>query len=248
MRFSHKIGKILSGEALQSARRHTRAFLRNRRFPARLTTAAIIASIDPSAFGKIRKKYAVDAPGDAPPKYLDLENWIRVNLQRVRELELDYSAPASILDIGCGAGYFLHISRMLGHDILGLDVDNFAMFRELTNLLRIPRVVARIEAYQPLPQFDRKFDLITAHLICFNNHKSDKLWGPAEWDYFLNDLTTHLTSRGRVWLELNREYDGSYYTPELEQYFRRRGAEVEGYRVIFNQGKLAPAEVAPALS
>lgn len=248
MLLSHKIGKILTGEALQSARRHTRAFLRNRRFPARLTPAAIIASIDATRFEEIRRKYAVKDPGDAPPKYLDLETWIRINLQRVRELELDYSAPAEILDIGCGAGYFLHISRMLGHNVLGLDVDEMPMFRELIDLLHIPRVLTRIEAFRPLPQLDRKFDLITAHLICFNNHKSDKLWGPGEWDYFLNDLTTHLTPSGRVWLELNREYDGTYYTPELERYFRDRGAQLDAYRVMFSQGKLAPVAAAPALS
>lgn len=244
MRFSHKIGKVLTGEAIQSARRHTRAFVRNRRFPARLTTAAIVASIDATAFEEIRRKYAVDDPGDAPPKYLDLKTWMGVNLQRVRELELDYARPSSILDIGCGAGYFLYISRLLGHRVLGLDVDNMPMFRELTDLLRIPRVIARIEAFQPLPQFGRKFDLITAHLICFNNHKSDKLWGPAEWDFFLNDAGSQLKPQGRIWLELNREYDGSYYTPALETYFRNRGARISSYRVLFPPGTLSPPAVA----
>ncbi|HEY2103439.1 MAG TPA: class I SAM-dependent methyltransferase [Chthoniobacterales bacterium] len=248
MRLSYKIGKILTGEAFDSAKRHTRAFVRNRRFPARLTTAAIIASIDAAAFEEIRRKYAVEDPGDAPPKYLDLETWMRINLQRVRELELDYAPPSTILDIGCGAGYFLYISRMLGHNVLGLDVDELPMFRELTELLRIPRVLARIEAFRPLPQFDRRFDLITAHLVCFNNHKSEGLWGPAEWDYFLNDVALHLTPRGSVRLELNREYDGTYYTPELEKYFRERGAEVEFYRIIFNPGKLLPAATATVAS
>ncbi len=248
MRFSHKVGKVITGEAFESVKRHTRAFLRNRRFPARLTTAAIIASIDVIAFEEIRRKYAVEDPGDAPPKYLDLETWMQINLQRVRELELDYAPPTNILDIGCGAGYFLYISKMLGHNVLGLDVDNMPMFRELTELLRIPRVVARVQAFQSLPDLDRKFDLITAHLICFNNHKSDKLWGPPEWDYFLDDVARRLTPRGRVWLELNREYDGTYYTPDLEKLFRDRGAQISSYRVTFSPGKLVPAGVALAAS
>jgi len=46
LRLSQKIGKILTGEAFDSARRHTRAIVRNRRFPARITTGAIIKSID----------------------------------------------------------------------------------------------------------------------------------------------------------------------------------------------------------
>ena len=188
----------------------------------------------------------MEDPGDAPPKYLDLETWMQINLQRVRELELDYAPPSNILDIGCGAGYFLYISKMLGHNVLGLDVDDMPMFRELTELLRIPRVIARVQAFQALPDLDRKFDLITAHLICFNNHKSDKLWGPSEWDYFLNDLAGRLTPQGRVWLELNREYDGTYYTPELEKFFCDRGAQISSYRVTFSPGKLVPAGVALA--
>src|SRR5438552_18958213 len=100
MRFSHKLAKVISGEAFDSAKRHTRAFLRNRRFPARITTPAIIASIDATAFGEIRRKYAVEDPGDAPPKYLDLETLMQLNLQRVRALELDYAPPTHILDIG----------------------------------------------------------------------------------------------------------------------------------------------------
>src|SRR5438876_7671837 len=161
LRLSQKLGKILTGEAFDSARRHTREIVRNRRFPARITTGAIIKSIDPRRFEEIRRKYAVDDPGDAPPKYLDLEHWIRINLQRVRELGLDYAARSRILDLGCGAGYFLYINKLLGHEILGLDVDDFPMFRELTELLRVPPTIARIEAFQLLQKFDRKFDIIT---------------------------------------------------------------------------------------
>jgi SAM-dependent methyltransferase len=246
LHLSHKLGKLLTGEAFESARRHTRAIVRNRRFPMRISADTVIKSIDPAGFEQIRRKYAVDDPGDAPPKYLDLKHWIRINLQRVRELGLDYAAHSRILDLGCGAGYFLYINKLLGHEILGLDVDDFPMFRELTDLLRVPRIIARIEAFQPLPKFDRKFDFITAYLICFNNHKSDKLWGPAEWDYFLSDVATHLAPNGRLWLELNREYDGTYYTPELKRFFEERGGNLESFRVIFNPGTLVLSEAAPA--
>src|SRR5881275_3010288 len=242
LRLSQKIGKILTGQAFDSARRHTRAIVRNRRFPVRITPGAVIKSIDARRFEEIRRKYAVDDPGDAPPKYLDLEHWIRTNLQRVRELGLDYAPRSRILDLGCGAGYFLYINKLLGHEILGLDLDELPIFHELIELLQIPRTIARIEAFQPLPKFDRKFDIITAYLICFNNHKSDKLWGPAEWDYFLSDVATHLTAEGRVWLELNREYDGTFYTPKLKALFEERGAVLESFRVVFNPGILSPSE------
>src|SRR5438105_11483185 len=56
LRLSQKLGKILTGEAFDSARRHTRAIVRNRRFPARITTGAIIKSIDARRFEEIRRK------------------------------------------------------------------------------------------------------------------------------------------------------------------------------------------------
>src|SRR6266480_7599405 len=91
LRLSQKIGKILTGQAFDSARRHTRAIVRNRRFPVRITPGAVIKSIGAGRFEEIRRKYAVDDPGDAPPKYFDLDHWIRINLQRVRDLQLDYA-------------------------------------------------------------------------------------------------------------------------------------------------------------
>ena len=201
LRLSQKLGKILTGEAFDSARRHTvRSCATAVSLPAS-PPAQLLSQSTPGVFEEIRRKYAVDDPGDAPPKYLDLEHWIRTNLQRVRELGLDYAPRSRILDLGCGAGYFLYINKLLGHEILGLDLDELPMFRELIELLQIPRTIARIEAFQPLPKFDRKFDIITAYLICFNNHKSDKLWGPAEWDYFLSDAAGHLA---REWPSLAR--------------------------------------------
>ncbi len=247
MRFSRKIEKAFSGEGWQSAARHTRALIRNRRFPARISLGSVLRSIDRARFAEIRQEYAnPSAPVDAPPKYLELEEWMRVNLQRVRELELDYAAPGDILDLGCGAGYFLYLCKKLGHRVVGLDVDDLAMFRELTNLLGIPRLIARIEPFQPLPYYGKQFDLITAHLICFNGHKSKHLWEVPEWEYFLSDLASHLKPNGRVWLELNREFNGDYYSPALRSFFEERGARLDAFRVIFNPGVLAPRAVVSA--
>jgi len=151
------------------------------------------------------------------------------------------SRPKRILDLGCGAGYFLYIAQLLGHSGLGLDMDRLSMFREVTRLLGVRRVVQQIEAFRPLPDFGQKFDLITAFMICFNNHKMPHLWKVPEWDFFLDDLAKHLTPRGRVWLELNQEYDGTFYTPELKAYLQKRGARINGQKVIFNSGIRAPA-------
>jgi SAM-dependent methyltransferase len=243
VRFQHKIRKLVDGRSLVSARKHTLRLLRTNRFP--LNKKRVIETIDPVAFEQIRKRHAIVNPGADWPKYLDLDRWIGINIRRIRQVELDLARPKRILDLGCGAGYFLYIAQLLGHSGLGLDMDRLSMFREVTRLLGVRRVVQQIEAFRPLPDFGQKFDLITAFMICFNNHKMPNLWKVAEWEFFLDDLAKHLTPRGRVWLELNQEYDGSFYTPELKEFFQKRGARISEQKVIFNSGLRARVSTSP---
>ncbi len=244
VRFRHKIRKLVDGRSLASARKHTLRLLRTNRFS--LDAKRIIETIDPSGFDQIRQRYAVANPGADWPKYLDLERWIEINIRRIRALELDLSRPKRILDLGCGAGYFLYIAQLLGHSGLGLDMDRVSMFREITRLLGVHRVVQRIEAFRPLPDLGQKFNLITAFMICFNDHKMPGLWQVPEWEFFLDDLAKHLTPRGRVWLELNQEYDGTFYTPELKEFFQKRSARINEHKIIFTSGLRAPVSASPA--
>ena len=244
MQLRHKIRKLVDGQSLTSARKHTLRLLRPNRFL--LETQRVIETIDPNGFERIRQRYAVADPGADWPKYLDLDRWIGVNIRRIRQLELDVARPKQVFDLGCGAGYFLYIAQLLGHSGVGLDMDRLPMFREITRLLGVRRVVQRIQAFRPLPKFGQKFDLITAFMICFNNHKMPGLWGIPEWEFFLNDLAKYLKPCGRVWLELNQEYDETFYTPELKEFFQKRGAKIDEQKVIFNSGLRAPASTAPA--
>ena len=243
VRFQHKIRKLVDGRSLVSARKHTLRLLRSGQFA--LNKKRVIETIDPVRFAQIRKRYTVANPGADWPKYLDLDRWIGINIRRIRQIELDLSRPKRILDLGCGAGYFLYIAQLLGHSGLGLDMDRLSMFREITRLLGVRRVVQRIERFQALPDFGQKFDLITAFMVCFNNHKMPDLWRVPEWEFFLDDLAKRLTPRGRVWLELNQEYDGTFYTPELKEFFQRRGARINEQKVIFNSGIRAPVSISP---
>ena len=244
MQFRHKIRKLVDGQSLASARKRTLRLLRANRFS--LETKRVIETIDPVEFEEIRRRYAVANPGADWPKYLDLDRWIGVNIRRIRQLELDVARPKRILDLGCGAGYFLYIAQLLGHSGLGLDIDQLPMFREITQLLRVHRIVQRIEPFRPLPNLGRKFDLVTAFMVCFNEHKMPGLWKVPEWEFFLDDLAKHLTTRGRVWLELNQEYDETFYTPELKEFFQKRGARIDEQKVIFTSGLRAPVSASPA--
>jgi SAM-dependent methyltransferase len=238
----HKLEKLVDGRTLASARRHALRLLRAN--PFSLDTKRVIDTIDLKAFDHIRQRYALKRPTSDWPKFLDLERWIDINIRRVREVELDLMRPKRILDVGCGAGYFLYIAQLLGHEGLGLDLDQLPMFRDITRLLGARRVIRKIKAFDPLPDLG-KFDVITAFLICFNNHKQPDLWSMPEWEFFLNDLARHLAPRGRVWLELNQEYDGTFYTPELKEFFQKRGAKIDRHKVIFNSGLPSPVSISP---
>jgi len=238
----HKLHKLVNGESLVSVRRHTLRLLRPNRF--RLETKRVIEAIDPEGFDEIRQRYSVKGSTPDWPKFLHLERWININIRRIREVGLDVARPKRILDLGCGTGYFLYIAQLLGHEGLGLDLDRLPMFGDLTSLLGVRRVIWQIKAFDPLPDLG-KFDLITAFLICFNRHKQANVWGVPEWEFFLDDLAKHLTPRGRVWLELNQEYDGRFYTPELKELFQKCGAKIERHKVTFNSGLPSPVSTSP---
>jgi SAM-dependent methyltransferase len=243
VRLDHKIKKLLSGQGLASARKHTLRSLRPNRFP--LEKKRVIETIDPVAFEQIRQRYAGSNPTEDWRKYLDLDRWITINIRRIRDIELDLARRKRILDLGCGAGYFLYIAQLLGHRGFGLDLDRIPMFAEITSLLGVHRVIQRIRAFHPLADLGGKFDLITAFMICFNSHRRPNLWGVAEWNFFLDDIAKHLAPRGRVWLELNRESDGTLYTPELKEFFQKRGATIDEHKIMFNSGLPEPVSTSP---
>ena len=62
--------------------------------------------------------------------------------------------------------------------------------------------------FEKLPDFNQRFDVVTAFAVCFNNHDQPDLWGPREWLSFLQDLATNqLTTGGRFMMKLNQEPD-----------------------------------------
>src|SRR4029077_2921976 len=158
MNLAHKLKKIGVPHTYRSAKRHFGLALLGRRPFSGLNLEDLIAAIDREKFDRMRRRYGVVRPGHDWPKYLELEKWMRTNLRRVQDLGLDYGFRKRILDIGSGTGYFLHICRFLGHDVVGLDIDILPMYREMIQLLGLKRVVWEIEPFRPLPDLGRPFD------------------------------------------------------------------------------------------
>jgi SAM-dependent methyltransferase len=203
---------------------------------ARTLAAKADAALDQEKFHDVIAGHACE--GYDSFKYFDKQHWLRSKMMRVVELGLDKSPHASVLDPGCGAGYFLYCCKYLGHDVHGMDLPDYEFYRDMIALFGIPRTGFRIEAHKGLPPLGKKFDVITAHQICFNGHKTQGLWGVDEWEFFLGDLMeNYLNPGGTIALEFNEEPAIGFYTSDLRKYFESRSARIFRGRVILPQSK-----------
>ena len=216
----------------------------------RVLLKRLTALVDQQALESLRRKYsswAAPVPRTAPEKYLDVATYLELNLRRVQYLELHRRGQRArslrILDIGCGAGYFLFICKALGHRGSGLDVGDVPLYDECMAMFELKRVDARIEPFSPLPAFEGQFDWVTAFAIEFNRYDAQRVWGRAEWSFFLDDVRRLLAPGGRLFLDLNPTKDVTErdeekkwmtcYTPELLSLFRDHRAVIDRSRVLF---------------
>lgn len=226
----HKVGKLADPVTYERAWRRAQRYL----FP--LPLRPIVADLDQARLRDIQARYREVPRGFA--KYTDVDHYLRLNRERVQDLRLHRLARQHVLDLGCGGGFFLFILKRLGHNVLGLDTGEHTLYGELTELFEVPRIVWRIEPFKPLPDLGRRFDWITAFSIAFDTiPNGEERWGPREWDFFLEDLRAHhLAPEGKMYFALNPGASGTYYTPQLRDFFLVRGAKVERERVFFANG------------
>lgn len=223
MNFSNKLKKLFTGDALRSA---SDAFYR---FRHPLRTEQVMADVDAKKFEALRAKYELPTHTWDWPKYINAPKWVEVSIRRAQDLRLmSRPRPLRILDLGSGGGFFLLVARHLGHSGIGVDISYPEMYGELFSLFGLERVIHRIEPFEPLPDLGGEFDMVTGFCVCFNGHKTEKVWGPKEWHFLLEDLRTRfLKPDGEVFFRLNAEPGDVFYPPPLRAYFESRGARVK---------------------
>ena len=216
------------------------------------TLEEIAAPFRSEKFQHLSRRYR-DLPHNplGPAKYFDVPVHLPESISKALMLGLHRTGhPGRVFDVGCGFGYFLHVARALGHDIMGLDfVDGNSVipmggnkqdahcYTEVTSYLRIPRVLHEIRAMAPLPHSllvsGTQFDMITAFQITFDLHSRQNLrWRVPEWEYFLNDLRELCNPDYRLVLEFNRGEDGDYMPDALRDFFLSLGATTVGERTV----------------
>lgn len=192
-----------------------------------------MAKIDANRLGELQRRHRGSDARYA--KYANVEHWLAINLPRIQELKLESSPPKQILDLGCGAGFFLFLAKQSGHSCLGLDVGDYPLSNELIALFGVDKLTWRIRAFEPLPDLGRRFDLITAFSAAFNRNEDEtRGWTTDEWEFFLKDLNGRLQPGGQILLEINSGKDGRYFLPEIREFLVKHGARVEGERVYFD--------------
>jgi len=136
---------------------------------------------------------------------------LSIAILRATHLGLHRSRTLSVLDIGCGAGFFLAAARHFQHVCSGtelppakLGVSTATTYDACIRALRCfdARRILEVKPYVPMA-LEQKFDLITAGLICFNEYSSGATWSRPEWEFFLADAVQYLRPGGRLYLEFN---------------------------------------------
>ena len=167
-------------------------------------------------------------------KFLRLDAWLPAIISRASILQIQNCNPLTILDLGTGTGLFPFVCQNLGHTATGLDLPGDLMRspeREIfTHMPGIFGVTVRrfpIRAFTPIEGIG-SYDLITAFLVNFNNHKKCDEWSRGEWEYLIADLRTHLHPGGRIALMLNTNVprygeDLQYYDENTRRFLASEG-------------------------
>lgn len=180
----------------------------------------------------IAVRHKVDNPGMSFQKYLDIDYWLFESMRRCYVLGLhNLGRKLMILDIGTGAAYFPFVCKYYGHEVEAVDLADNEMYNEILSALGIKRYDQYIRSFNNLAT-SKRYDLITAFMICFNCHKQPDLWHIREWEHFLSSLhDNNLNSGGEVFLSFNAESAEEPVNNELLAYFSANNAEVDNTTV-----------------
>ena len=233
MRVGHKLLKLFDPEIIASTREHMHRALH----PVSARKLQIELERDKS-WDALRQKYRRGVK--EVHRFGDTKFWIKRNVERAQDLSLDRGRRRHILDLGCGPGYFIYIAQKLGHTGIGLDIDEQPIFRDTLQLLKVHRVLHRIEPQRPLPVPQQKFDLITSYLTCF--HRIERLpdgdwrtWSPEQWQFFINDVRgNQLSSSGMLLLEFHPQKNGELYPENVRDLFFQNGARLFRSKVFIS--------------
>ncbi len=190
--------------------RHARYLVRIRRTKGRADalSASVLGDWDRVEFIERFRPFWDPFPTKEARKYLALDYFMRDSAERCFSLGLfDDGRPKRILDLGCGPGYFLSLCRSLGHEVVGVDLDDEPLYNDLVDFQQIQRIEHAVTPGSPLPALDGHFDIISAFGVTFNfaNGPEGLSWAADDWTRALEGFFGVLAPGGKVVLHFNRD-------------------------------------------
>ena len=171
-------------------------------------------------------------------KYFDLPVGIDRQLRQMKLFKvLQGNQPRRVLDIGSGPGHFLLVSRILGHDALGIDLPD-PIFDDLNQLFGNSRITEPVLPQKPFVPQGQRFDLIYAVDAAFHDPPRDVrvargdetlLWTREDWKWFIGYVREVLTDSGLAVLKMNYKESRTGLRPGTQRYttfMRRQGVSV----------------------
>jgi hypothetical protein len=161
--------------------------------------------------------------------YKKLDHSLVRNAARIYALGLQKKPAKTILDVGCGFGYFMYAAEQFGHQAMGLDVPD-PYLNGVTQALGLRTVAHRIMPFEPLPEsLGGPFSLITAFATYFDLAGTPDQWGLDKWQFFMKDLTRFMTPDCTVYIKFNQYQNagGSALPEDLMTYFRSVGGQFD---------------------
>ena len=188
-------------------------------------TSNLLAQWDHDAFIARFRPYWDPFPTKRPAKYLNLDLAVRESALRYVALGLfDGAERKRVLDIGCGAGYFLSLCRSQGHEVLGIDLDDEPLYNEMVDFTGLPRVIHRVSVDAPLPELDDEYDVISAFEVVFSFGRPPDVapWNAHQWMQLLEAWGRALTPTGTIVVAFNRDPQTNWrYPPDLPSLMAR---------------------------
>jgi len=234
------VARFNSGEGL---RIHWRLLRFSRLHIHRVSLLAeVLRTIPPDVVESFRSRLLEKGASTKAGKYFDLVSHLA---RAVVEADLlgviNSKSRLRVLDLGTGCGYFPYVCRYLGHEIETLDKQE-GKYGYARNQLGVPVCLWQMTPDNPLPEFDKQFDLITAFQPVFFMHQSAKfgrLWTPDLWKKFFSGIREALSHRGRFYLGANDlSRVDQYELRRMIAYFRENGGGRVSDGWIFDRDSL----------
>lgn len=152
-------------------------------------------------------------------KYTDYNRQLKRAFEIYFLIQKNFKNYKSILDLGCGVGYFLYINKYFKKEAFGIDwyksnkyynENSIEFIKEYNKILDIKPINYKINNNFN-PKIIKKFDLITAFSANFDgvykNRYKFKPWSYDEYEMFFKKIKNYLKPGGKFFIKFNSKWE-----------------------------------------